>query len=255
MSRAQPIICSWNQRRSGTPKPRFGRVSTAGGTHGRITSRNSRFVVVRVAVARRRLRRGQLDHAMIEKRAPRLERMRHRRAIDLHEDVVGQVVVLVPLLQARQQRAARRANLGDRLALGQRAGRAQHVARRRPPRAGSRETPCGARRTTPPARAPSSTAGPCRARAPARSRAPAPIDVAQRVDRRRRRRAPARRRTACSRRTARRRRRRSGRPSRDGARAPRRRTSESPTRRRTARRSARASVSATRTQSGVTICS
>jgi len=46
MSLAQPIICSWNHRRSGTPKPRFGRSSTAGGTHGRMTSLNSRFVVV-----------------------------------------------------------------------------------------------------------------------------------------------------------------------------------------------------------------
>ena len=107
MSRAQPIICSWNQRRSGTPNPRLGRSSTAGGTHGRITSRNRRFSVDAVAVPRRRLHRRQLDDAVIENRAPRLERMRHRRAIDFHENVVGQVVMLVPLLQARQQRAVR----------------------------------------------------------------------------------------------------------------------------------------------------
>ena len=53
--------------------------------------------------------------------------MRHRRAVDLHEDVVGQVVMLIPALEARQQRAAAAANVGHRAALRQHAGGAQHV--------------------------------------------------------------------------------------------------------------------------------
>ena len=70
----------------------------------------------------RRLRAGQFDHVMVEQWATRLERMRHRRAVHLHHDVVDQVVLLVPVLQARQQRAAARADLLDGGALGQDAG-------------------------------------------------------------------------------------------------------------------------------------
>ena len=231
--------------------------STAGGTHG-----SNHFA--EQPLGRRARRRGAPTICaaassitlMIEHRASRLERMRHRRAIDLHEDVVGQVVALIPLLQPRQQRARRRReSAATACALGQRAAGAstsrlddrleQVVGKHRP----APHEPC--------------------LRAERHRRQPA---LAARVDRhaaaRRRRstlrsastarpsrRAPAHRRTACSRRTARRRRRRSGRPSRAAAPARRRRRSESPRRRRTARRSDTASVSATRTQSGVTICS
>ncbi len=45
ISRAQLINPSWNQRRSGTPKPRLGRSRTPAGTHGSITFRNRRLVV------------------------------------------------------------------------------------------------------------------------------------------------------------------------------------------------------------------
>src|ERR671936_366022 len=45
-----------------------------------------------------------LDDAVVEQRTPRLERMRHRRAIHFDEDVAGQIVLLIPPLQTRQQR-------------------------------------------------------------------------------------------------------------------------------------------------------
>ena len=71
---------------------------------------------------------GELDHAVIENRASRFERMRHRRAIDLHQDVVGEIVALIPSLQPRQQRAVRATQLIARPSCsGRVAGRAQHV--------------------------------------------------------------------------------------------------------------------------------
>ena len=126
MSRAQPIMPSWNQRRSGTPKPRFGRVSTAAGTHGRITSRNSRLVVARRRAAPTTAAPASSIDLVIEHRASRFERMRHRRAIDFHQDVVGEVVTLIPLLQPRQQRPRAARICSTACALGQ-VPAAQHV--------------------------------------------------------------------------------------------------------------------------------
>ena len=97
------------------------------------------------------------------------------------------------------------------LALGQRRRRAQHVGLRRPLRAGSRETPCGARRTTPSGPSAIVLSRPLPRACTGTSRAPAPTTARNASHGRRRRRARAHRRTACSRRRARRRRRRTGR--------------------------------------------
>ena len=162
---------------------------------------------LRVAVARARLAAGELDDVMIEQRAARFERMRHRRAIDLDEDVVGQIVPLVPLLQVGQQLALRREQAPNDRGLRQLAPHRRAPTDRRRPSAGSRGKTV--RRQTNQASGPSaivssrvlpracdgsrSAATPIRRRSaplPARQRAPAPAHragIRRRARRRRRR--------------------------------------------------------------------
>jgi len=64
---------------------------------------------------------------VIEERAARLEGMRHRGAIDFHEDVVRKIVLLIPALQAREERAARHANRRNGAPFGPRGRRAEHI--------------------------------------------------------------------------------------------------------------------------------
>ena len=237
MSRAQPIRPSPNHRRSGTPKPFFGRASVSAGSH-RATSRlKSSLVEVAATVPPRRLLRRELDDTVIQQRTARFERVRHRRAIDFDEDVAGQVVMLIPALEPAEQRSPGREQIRDGVVFRQlvrvaaitsgvddasqqivgehrsppdepglrpkserlEPALAAHV-RRQPPRAETRPGP--ASRDWPPS---------------SNGRAP--------------------RRTADIRQTARRRRHRSDRRSRAAWRARRRRRSESPTRRQTVRRS------------------
>jgi hypothetical protein len=126
MSRAM-VICSWNQRRSDAESS-LGTIE-----HGRWHPRRNHLAKQAlqgraVAVSRRRLSSRQFHDPVIENRTPGLERMRHRRAIHFHENVVWQIVMPVPPLQSGQKGAAAGTSILNRVLTRERSARAKDVA-------------------------------------------------------------------------------------------------------------------------------
>ena len=84
-----------SQSCAGMSKPTFGRRSTECGSLSLHQVLQDEFLTRPVDLQRCRNTIGKLDDAMVEKRRPDLQRMRHADAVRLHQNVVGQVVLLV----------------------------------------------------------------------------------------------------------------------------------------------------------------
>ena len=183
----------------------------------------------------RRQREREVRHDGVEERHARLERVRHRRAVGLHEQVVDEVDAEVDVLQAREQLGA--------LGLGE--ARAQEVDGSNGAAAGELRARVGEKisfqpwcRSSGGRCAARRSASPCSRSSPSRSSRQRSTSGAQRASPPTRARA-GRPRTCSSRRRARRRPRPRARPSRPRGELARRGRSAAPTSPRTARRTRR----------------
>ena len=95
-SRSSPLSHS----ATGMPKPFFGAVGDPGGRTSRHRALEQVLRLEAAQLESRRARGQELDELDVEERRPHLERARHARAVDLHEDVVLQVRLRVQVDQS-----------------------------------------------------------------------------------------------------------------------------------------------------------
>ena len=246
MSRAKPRSGPASQAASGTVSPRFIRRRIAGGTRSATAWRSTRFVCETAQLERDRQPAGELDQAMVEERRAPLERRRHGGAVELRQQIVGQVAGRDRARGARRPRCvpsdvSGSGGIWSGLPGGDERGETR-AATCSPVQARWRTAAGGVRR---PRRSGAADSAPscCRADAPSdgasRPRAPGARRTAvagSAADQ------PGRRDTSGSRRTARRRPRRPARPSRPRAPSGRAERSARAPDRRAARRADGASV-------------
>ncbi len=133
----------------------------------------------------RRQREREVRHDGVEERNARLERVRHRRAVGLHEQVVDEVDAEVDVLQARERfgalrsrRSARGRRRPDRTRCACRAARRAGPARRSPSSRDGARAAAAARRGR--------SASPCSRSSPSRVERREPLDERAREARERR---------------------------------------------------------------------
>ena len=98
-----------NHCASGIEKPIFGRYMISFGRCGSIAFFSRYFCSPLRILMRRRQRRHPLDQRMVHQRLADLERMRHRRAVDLGVDVADEIGLQVDVLDLRERIVGRRA--------------------------------------------------------------------------------------------------------------------------------------------------
>ena len=94
------------RRRPGSRSRACGRATIARGSSGSAALRRSTFLRQAAHLVPRRQREREVRHDRVEERHARLERVRHRRAVGLHEQVVDEVRAEVDVLEAREQLGA-----------------------------------------------------------------------------------------------------------------------------------------------------
>ena len=93
---------------AGIENPCFGAVRISAGMTGATAARSSRFFCSPRTLCTTGVREREVGDDGVEERHARLERVRHRRAVGLHELVVDEVDAEVDVLQAREHLRPRR---------------------------------------------------------------------------------------------------------------------------------------------------